>query len=147
MAQLRPYAALGCRAAPTRAVPSLLHVSKRPFVTAASSRRDVLSLLGVASTSQLLPEAAPTSPAPNAASDSGPSSSSRLDLEQRVAEFTLPNGLHFIVLPRTTAPIVSCHVHASVGAFVEEEGSTGQCVRTAVLSGQCIRIAVSRPTN
>ncbi|WIA36891.1 hypothetical protein OEZ86_008139 [Tetradesmus obliquus] len=45
--------------------------------------------------------------------------------ESRVSEFTLPNGLHFIVLERHNAPVVSCHTHARVGAYVEEEGSTG----------------------
>jgi hypothetical protein len=46
-------------------------------------------------------------------------------LEQRVTEFTLPNGLHFITLRRTAAPIVSCHTYANIGAYDEEEGQTG----------------------
>ena len=46
-------------------------------------------------------------------------------LEARVQEFTLDNGLHFIVLPRHTAPIVSCHTYADVGAFDEIDGQTG----------------------
>lgn len=48
-----------------------------------------------------------------------------LQFDSRVSEFTLPNGLHFIVLERHNAPVVSCHTHARVGAYVEEEGSTG----------------------
>lgn len=48
-----------------------------------------------------------------------------MQFESRVSEFTLPNGLHFIVLERHNAPVVSCHTHARVGAYVEEEGSTG----------------------
>jgi predicted Zn-dependent peptidase len=48
-----------------------------------------------------------------------------LQFESRVSEFTLPNGLHFIVQERHNAPVVSCHTHARVGAYVEEEGSTG----------------------
>lgn len=40
-------------------------------------------------------------------------------------EFTLSNGLHFIVLPRHIAPIVSCHTYADVGAFDEVDGQTG----------------------
>ena len=46
-------------------------------------------------------------------------------LEARVQEFTLGNGLHFIVLPRHIAPIVSCHTYADVGAFDEVDGQTG----------------------
>ena len=46
-------------------------------------------------------------------------------LEQRVQEFTLSNGLHFLVLERHNAPIVSCHTYADVGAFDEEAGQTG----------------------
>jgi predicted Zn-dependent peptidase len=48
-----------------------------------------------------------------------------LQFESRVSEFTLQNGLHFIILERHNAPVVSCHTHARVGAYVEEEGSTG----------------------
>lgn len=46
-------------------------------------------------------------------------------LEARVQEFTLSNGLHFIILPRHIAPIVSCHTYADVGAFDEVDGQTG----------------------
>ena len=48
-------------------------------------------------------------------------------LEARVQEFTLSNGLHFIVLERRIAPIVSCHTYADVGAFDEVDGQTGAC--------------------
>ncbi|KAG2485544.1 hypothetical protein HYH03_015713 [Edaphochlamys debaryana] len=48
-----------------------------------------------------------------------------LGFETRVEEFTLPNGLHFIVLPRRTAPVVACHTYANVGAWNEAEGVTG----------------------
>jgi hypothetical protein len=55
-----------------------------------------------------------------------PSSPDRpLGFENSVSEFTLRNGLHFIILERHVAPVVSCHIYANVGAFVEEEGSTG----------------------
>lgn len=47
-------------------------------------------------------------------------------LEQRVQEVKLPNGLQFLVLQRTNAPIVSCHTHANVGAFDEVGGQTGE---------------------
>ena len=46
-------------------------------------------------------------------------------LEKRVQEFTLPNGLTFLVLERRLAPIVSCHTYADVGAFDEDAGQTG----------------------
>jgi predicted Zn-dependent peptidase len=46
-------------------------------------------------------------------------------LEARVQEFTLPNGLHFLVLERHSAPIVACHTYADVGAFDEADGQTG----------------------
>ena len=47
-------------------------------------------------------------------------------MQSRVSEFTLPNGLHFIVLERHNAPVVSCHTYANVGAFDEEDGKTGE---------------------
>jgi hypothetical protein len=58
-------------------------------------------------------------------------------LERRVAEFTLSNGLHFIVLERRAAPVVSFHTYADVGAFDEKDGQTGEfCIRFgAVLLG------------
>ncbi len=48
-----------------------------------------------------------------------------LGFEARVEEFTLPNGLHVIVLPRRNAPVVSCHTLANVGAWDERPGETG----------------------
>lgn len=42
-----------------------------------------------------------------------------------MTEFTLSNGLHFIVLPRGNAPVVSCHTYANVGAWNEAPGATG----------------------
>lgn len=46
-------------------------------------------------------------------------------LEERVTEFELSNGLHFIVMERHNAPIVSVHTYANVGAFDERDGQTG----------------------
>lgn len=46
-----------------------------------------------------------------------------------MSEFTLPNGLHFIVLERHNAPVLSCHTYANVGAFDEEDGKTGKAPR------------------
>ncbi|KAL4448231.1 hypothetical protein ABPG75_005450 [Micractinium tetrahymenae] len=49
----------------------------------------------------------------------------RRQLDQRLSEFTLPNGLRFLVYERHSAPIVSFHIYADVGAFDEEDGQTG----------------------
>ncbi|KAG2448913.1 hypothetical protein HYH02_006261 [Chlamydomonas schloesseri] len=64
-----------------------------------------------------------TSPASAAAVSGRPDP--ELGFERRVSEFSLPNGLHFIVLPRRNAPVVSCHTYANVGAWNEAAGSTG----------------------
>jgi len=44
---------------------------------------------------------------------------------QRVSEFTLNNGMKFIVLERHQAPVVSFMLYANVGAVNEAEGETG----------------------
>lgn len=46
-------------------------------------------------------------------------------LERRVSEFTLSNGMHFIVARREAFPVVSFHTYADVGAFDEPDGKTG----------------------
>ena len=46
-------------------------------------------------------------------------------LEERISEFQLPNGLHFIIMERHNAPIVSVHTYVNVGAFDERHGQTG----------------------
>jgi len=38
------------------------------------------------------------------------------DFEKKVTEFTLANGLHFIVMERHEAPVVSFHLHVDSGA-------------------------------
>lgn len=45
--------------------------------------------------------------------------------EKRITEFTLDNGLKFIVLERHEAPVVSFHIYADVGAADEVRGITG----------------------
>lgn len=45
--------------------------------------------------------------------------------EERVTEFTLDNGLHFIVVERHQAPVVSFHTHVNAGSVNEEVGGTG----------------------
>ncbi len=45
--------------------------------------------------------------------------------EKRLTEFTLDNGLKFLVLERHEVPIVSFHTYADVGAVDEVKGITG----------------------
>ena len=45
--------------------------------------------------------------------------------EKRMTEFTLDNGLKFLVLERHEAPVVSFHTYADVGSVDEVKGITG----------------------
>jgi predicted Zn-dependent peptidase len=45
--------------------------------------------------------------------------------EERMTEFTLDNGMKFLVLERHEAPVVSFHTYADVGAVDEVKGITG----------------------
>ena len=47
------------------------------------------------------------------------------EFEKRITEFTLDNGLKFLVLERHEAPVVSFHTYADVGAVDEVKGITG----------------------
>ncbi len=47
------------------------------------------------------------------------------DVEKQVVEFTLKNGLKFLVLPRHESPVVSFHTYVDVGAVNESRGITG----------------------
>ena len=47
------------------------------------------------------------------------------DMEQRVVEKTLPNGLKVILLPRPEAPVVSFVTYADVGGVNEQQNATG----------------------
>ncbi|MGH9558541.1 MAG: M16 family metallopeptidase, partial [Bryobacteraceae bacterium] len=47
------------------------------------------------------------------------------DFEKKVTEFTLPNGMHFIILERHEAPVVSFHTYANVGSVDDPSGETG----------------------
>src|ERR1700686_1441717 len=47
------------------------------------------------------------------------------DFEKRVTEFKLPNGLHFIVLERHDAPVVSFHTYVNAGSVDDPKGKTG----------------------
>ncbi len=45
--------------------------------------------------------------------------------EERITEFTLNNGMHFIVLERREAPVVSFHAYVDAGAVNDPSGKTG----------------------
>jgi len=47
------------------------------------------------------------------------------DFEKKVTEFTLPNGLHFILIERHEAPVVSFHTYVNVGSVDDPAGQTG----------------------
>jgi predicted Zn-dependent peptidase len=47
------------------------------------------------------------------------------EFEKRMTEFTLDNGLKFLVLQRHEAPVVSFHTYADVGSVDEVKGITG----------------------
>lgn len=47
------------------------------------------------------------------------------EFQKRVTEFTLPNGLHFIVLERHEAPVVSFHTYVNAGSVDDPKGRTG----------------------
>ena len=47
------------------------------------------------------------------------------DFEKKVTEFTLPNGLHFLVIERHEAPVVSFHTYVNVGSVDDPSGETG----------------------
>jgi predicted Zn-dependent peptidase len=47
------------------------------------------------------------------------------DFEKRITEFTLPNGLHFIIFERHEAPVVSFHSFVNAGSVDDPSGETG----------------------
>ena len=47
------------------------------------------------------------------------------EFEKHVTEFTLDNGLHFIVVERHQAPVVSFHTYVNAGAVDDPQGQTG----------------------
>ncbi len=47
------------------------------------------------------------------------------DFEKKVTEFTLANGMTFLVIERHEAPVVSFHTYANVGAVDDPSGRTG----------------------
>jgi predicted Zn-dependent peptidase len=53
------------------------------------------------------------------------SAQSLKDFEKRITEFTLGNGLHFIVFERHEAPVVSFHSYVNAGSVNDPSGETG----------------------
>jgi len=47
------------------------------------------------------------------------------EFEKKITEFTLPNGLHFIICERHEAPVVSFHTYVDAGSVDDPKGQTG----------------------
>jgi predicted Zn-dependent peptidase len=47
------------------------------------------------------------------------------EFEKKVTEFTLPNGLHFTIVERHDAPVVSFHTYVNAGSVDDPNGQTG----------------------
>src|SRR5437868_6589358 len=47
------------------------------------------------------------------------------DFEKRITEFTLANGLHFIIFERHEAPVVSFYSYVDAGSVDDPSGQTG----------------------
>src|SRR5271156_418959 len=47
------------------------------------------------------------------------------DFEKRITEFTLANGMHFIIFERHEAPVVSFHSYVNAGSVDDPSGETG----------------------
>ncbi len=47
------------------------------------------------------------------------------EFEKKVTEFTLPNGLHFTLVERHDAPVVSFHTYVNAGSVDDPAGATG----------------------
>src|ERR1035438_1832948 len=47
------------------------------------------------------------------------------EFEKKVTEFSLANGLHFIVVERHEAPVVSFHTYVNAGSVDDPSGATG----------------------
>src|SRR5947209_14797684 len=47
------------------------------------------------------------------------------EFEKKITEFTLANGLHFILCERHEAPVVSFHTYVNAGSVDDPKGRTG----------------------
>jgi len=59
------------------------------------------------------------------------------DLEKRVTDFTLSNGLRFVLLERHEAPVISFHTYINAGSVNDPAGQTGlaRLMERAMLKG------------
>ena len=59
------------------------------------------------------------------------------DLEKRISEFTLANGLHFIIAERHASPMVAVHLRVNSGSADDPPGYTGlaRMIERTVLKG------------
>ncbi len=54
-----------------------------------------------------------------------PYAQSLKELEKKVGEFTLANGMHFLVVERREAPVVSFHTYVNAGSVDDPSGESG----------------------
>src|SRR5258706_14850111 len=47
------------------------------------------------------------------------------EFEKKVTEFTLANGMHFIIIERHEAPVVSFNTYVKAGSLNDPQGQTG----------------------
>ena len=47
------------------------------------------------------------------------------EFEKKVTEFTLANGMRFLIIERHEAPVVSFHTYVNVGSVDDPNGETG----------------------
>src|ERR1700719_4413691 len=47
------------------------------------------------------------------------------EFEKKVTEFSLPNGMRFLIIERHEAPVVSFHTYVNVGSVDDPSGETG----------------------
>ncbi len=91
-------------------------------------RRLMLLFVAWLTVGLLFPQSVWAKDIPPSSSTPGPTSSVKPYLERvarKVTEFTLNNGLKFIVLERHQAPVVSFLTYADVGGADEQDGKTG----------------------
>jgi predicted Zn-dependent peptidase len=96
-----------------------------------SGRRVAIALIALCLSFGLLQESALARPS-NAASPNATGNPEAVDIQpyidgvlDRISEFTLDNGMKFIVMERHQAPIISFMTYVNIGAAYEAEGKTG----------------------
>src|SRR5689334_19894701 len=47
------------------------------------------------------------------------------ELSNRIASFTLPNGLHFVMMERHDSPTIAFHTYVRAGSVDDPSGQTG----------------------